>query len=225
MFNPEKLLGGLLMSGSRRRSGIGSLVSSGVALGLVGVAMEAVEHFMDKSKTPASAPPPLGPLPIQSSSRTAPPPSPGEIASPPPPPGATDSLPKSHDGISAVPPPPEGDRQPVLMIRAMIAAANADGVMDETERYRILKKLEAVDLSDEEHSFIVKELLSPVGLDQIAAQVDSLETAKNVYTVSLLAVDIDTTAERVYMRTLAQRLGLNESILDEIHHELGIERA
>jgi hypothetical protein len=29
MFNPEKLLGGLLLSGSRRRSGIGSLISKG----------------------------------------------------------------------------------------------------------------------------------------------------------------------------------------------------
>ena len=60
MFNPEKRLGGLLMGGSRRRGGIGSLVSSGVALGLVGVAMEAVEHFMDHSQPPASAVPPLG---------------------------------------------------------------------------------------------------------------------------------------------------------------------
>ena len=68
MFNPEKLLGGLLMGGSRRRSGLGSLVSSGAALGLAGVAMEAMEHFMDKSKTPASEAPPSGPPPIQTSS-------------------------------------------------------------------------------------------------------------------------------------------------------------
>jgi uncharacterized membrane protein YebE (DUF533 family) len=224
MFNPEKLLGGLLMGGSRRRSGIGSLASSGIALGLVGVAMEAVEHFMDKSKTPASAPPPLGPSPIQASSPPIPPPSPGGIASPPPPPGAAASTPRPPDMTSPLPPSPEAGRQAVLMIRAMIAAANADGVIDETERNRILKKLEAVDLSDQEHSFIVKELLSPVGLDQIADQVDSMETAKNVYAVSLLAIDIDTDAERIYMKTLAQRLDLNESILDEIHGELGIER-
>jgi uncharacterized membrane protein YebE (DUF533 family) len=120
--------------------------------------------------------------------------------------------------------PPETGRQAVLLIRAMIAAANADGAIDETERHRILEKLEEVKLSEEEHSFIVKELLSPVGLDQIADQVDSTETAKNVYTVSLLAIDIDTDAERTYMRTLAQRLGLYESILDRIHNELGIER-
>jgi uncharacterized membrane protein YebE (DUF533 family) len=224
MFNPEKLLGGLLLGGSRRRSGIGSLVSSGAALGLVGVAMEAVEHFMEKSKTPASMPPPLGQAPIQSSSPVVPPPSPGTATSPPPPPGSATSPAELPTKTPAIPPLPGTGGQAVLMIRAMIAAANADGVIDETERNRILKKLEAVNLSDEEHSFIVKELLSPVGLDQIAAQVDSMDIAKDVYTVSLLAIDIDTDAEKTYMRTLAQRLGLNESTLDEIHAELGIER-
>ena len=67
MFNPEKLLGGLLMGDSRRRSGLGSLLSSGAALELAGVAMEAVEHFMDKSKTSTSGLPPSGPPPIQTS--------------------------------------------------------------------------------------------------------------------------------------------------------------
>ncbi|HAY37872.1 MAG TPA: hypothetical protein DCY53_00135 [Desulfobacteraceae bacterium] len=57
MFNPEKLLGGLLMGGSRRRSGLGNLISGGAALGLAGVAMEAMEHFLDKPKPPASGPP------------------------------------------------------------------------------------------------------------------------------------------------------------------------
>lgn len=225
MFNPEKLLGGLLLSGSRRRSGIGSLISSGAALGLVGVAMEAVEHFMDQSKPPASAPPPLERSPIQSSSNAVPPPSPGGAAPPPPPPGTAASPPRSPDEIPPEPSPPESGMRAVLMIRAMIAAANADGVIDDTERNRILKKLEALSLSDEEHSFIVKELLSPADLDQIAVQVDSMETAENVYTVSLLAIDIDTDAERTYMRTLANKLGLDDSILDKIHGELGIERS
>lgn len=41
MFNPEKLLGGLIRSSTRgRRGGLGGLVSSGAALGALGVAME-----------------------------------------------------------------------------------------------------------------------------------------------------------------------------------------
>ena len=227
MFNPEKLLGGLLMGSSRRRSGLGSLLSSGAALGLAGVAMEAVEHFMDKSKTSASGLPPSGPPPIQTSAPSQPPPALGASV-PPPPPGQTTAAPP--------PPPPsasigsesvdagKADQEAVLLIRAMIAAANADGVIDSEERNRILKKLETADLSDQEHSFIVKELLSPAGLEDIVAQVKSPEMAKMVYTVSLLAIEVDTDAERAYMKTLAQQLSLNESDLNDIYRTLKIEK-
>lgn len=68
MFNPKKLLGGLLMGSSRRRIGLGNLISSGAALGLAGVALEAVEHFMDKSNSSTSDLPPSGPPPFRSSS-------------------------------------------------------------------------------------------------------------------------------------------------------------
>jgi len=227
MFNPEKLLGGLLMGGSRRRSGLGSLLSSGAALGLAGVAMEAVEHFMDKSKTSASGAPPSAPPPIQTSAPSQPPPAPG-ASTPPPPSGAA---------VAAPPPPPpsasigsesvdatEAGQEAVLLIRAMIVAANADGVIDEKERNRILKKLETLDLSGQEHSFIVKELLSPAGLEDIVAQIKSPEMAKKVYSVSLLAIEVDTDAERAYMKTLAQQLSLNESDLNDIYRTLGIEK-
>ena len=227
MFNPEKLLGGLLMGGSRRRSGLGSLISSGAALGLAGVAIEAVEHFMEKSKSSTSGLPPSSPSPIQTSAPSQPPPAPG-VSTPPPPPGAT---------LSAPPTPPSPtsiasesvdaekvSQEAVLLIRAMIAAANADGVIDEKERNRIIKKLETLDLSDQEHSFIVNELLSPVVLEDIVSQVKSPEMAKKVYTISFLAIEVDTDAERAYMNTLAQQLSLNESDLNDIYQTLKIEK-
>ena len=227
MFNPEKLLGGLLMGGTRRRSGLGNLISSGAALGLAGVAMEAVEHFMEKSKTSTSGLPSSVPPPIQTTAPSQPPPTSG-ISIPPPPPGAT---------FSSPPPPPSNTsigsesvdtekvpQEAVLLIRAMIAAANADGEIDEEERNGILKKLETVDLSDQEHSFIVKELISPTGLEDIVSQVKTPDMAKKVYTVSLLAIEVDTDAERSYMTTLAQQLSLNESDLNDIYRTLGIEK-
>jgi len=190
--------------------------------------MEAVEHFMDKSKTSASGLPPSGPPPIQTTAPSAPPPAPG-MATPPSPPGAT---------VAAPPPPPsptsivsesvdagKAGQEAVLLIRAMIAAANADGVIDEEERNRILKKLETADLSDQEHSFIIKELLSPTGLEDIVAQVKSPEMAKKVYSVSLLAIEVDTDAERTYMNTLARQMNLNESDLNDIYRTLGIDKS
>lgn len=166
MFNPVKILGGLLMGGSRRRSGLRTLISSGAALGLAGVAMEAVEHFMEKSKTSTSELPPSDPAPIQTTAPSLPSPPPS-VSTPPPPPGATFSTPPpppppssaSQDSVDAI----KSSNEAVLLIRAMIAAANSDGVIDEEERNGILKKLETVELSNQKHSFIVKELLSPAG--------------------------------------------------------------
>lgn len=225
MFNPEKLLGGLLMGGSRRRSGLGNLISGGAALGLAGVAMEAMEHFWDKPKPPASGSPPSGSPPLQTSAPSKPPPAPG-ASTPPPPLGATAASPPplseslGSDSADVT----EVGQQAVLLIRAMIAAANADGVIDEEERNRTLKKLETMDLSDQEHSFIVKELFSPARLEDIVTQIKLPEMAKMVYTVSLLAIEVDTDAERAYMKTLAQQLSLNESDLKDIYLTLGINK-
>ena len=57
MFNPEKLLGGLIRSSTRgSRGGLGGLVSGGAALGVLGVAMEAVEHYMNQPKGTGALP-------------------------------------------------------------------------------------------------------------------------------------------------------------------------
>ncbi len=212
MFNPEKLLGGMLRSGCRGR-GLGSLMTGGAALGLIGVAMEAVEHYMNKPASGSqdqspSVPPPLPDGQVPSSAGGPPPPPPGARKTPPPaPPGKAQS----------------GQREDaVLLIRAMIAAANADGVIDADERARILERLKAVDLSQEEHQFIVHELLAPRPLADLLADVNTPQMARQVYAVSLLVIEVDTEAERVYLRDLARRLNLDEQTIEELHRQLGL---
>ena len=109
-----------------------------------------------------------------------------------------------------------------LLIRAMIAAANADGAIDPQERERILGKLETLQLSEEEHAFLDREFLSPADLDGIVRGVKTREMAQQVYAVSLLAIDVDTEAEREYMATLARNLGLDDSNVKRIQTELGV---
>lgn len=220
MLNPDKILGGLLRGSSRKSGMFGKLGAGTVGLGLLGVAMEAAEHYMNKAKTPQSAGPP--PSPPGGAPSTAPPQPPGAVPTPPPAP----------EGHAAAPPPPpspgtapaEGTGDAVLMIRAMIAAAAADGMIDEEERGRILDKLKAVELTPEEHSFIVQELLSPCDLDKIVRAVETPAIARQVYAVSLMAIEVDTDAERKYITSLAARLGLDENALDEIHRDLEIDR-
>lgn len=221
MFNTEKLLGGLLM-GSNRRGSLNRLASGGIGLGLLGVAMEAAEHFMNKTrKTQVSAPPPAPPAGDRST--TASPPSvPGSappIPPTPPPEPKTYTSPengvlKSQNSLT--------DSDAVLLIRAMIAAANADGFIDAKEKRRILKRFQTLDLSELEHTFIAGELSSPANLDQIVSQVESPEIAVQIYAVSLMAIDVDTDTEHRYMDGLARRLDIDNEKQRWIHEKLGI---
>jgi len=204
----------MLRSGMRGR-GISSLVTGGAALGLLGVAMEAAEHYMNKSQTASqststgSPPPAPGPGALPRRPVGGPPPAPpgGRVTSPPVPvPGRIEATPQADA---------------VLLIRAMIAAANADGVIDAQERGQIMEKLNTVDLSKEEQQFIVNELLAPQEAQSVVAGVRNPEMASQVYAASLLALTVDTQIEQQYLSNLAEQLGLDAKTVTSIHQQLG----
>lgn len=218
MFNPEKILGGLISSGMKRKPNKG-FISGGVALGLLGVAMEAVDHFMKQPQPqpqPSASPPSMGP------SLPPPLPPPGKqpaslaTAMPPPPPSA-------NAAAAVSTPAADSQQETVLLIRAMIAAANADGVIDASERAAILERLKTADLTADEHAFIVHELLAPKDVEQIVAAVTSPTMASHVYSASLMAIEVDTEVERAYLQTLALRLNLDETTIGAIHRQCGLE--
>ena len=220
MFNAEKLLGGLLtgqMGGKRSLLGGGA----GLGLGLLGVAIGVAEQLMSggaQTQAPPPPPPPgAGPVP-----GAPPPPSAGMAPPPPPPPPAGQAA-----GQAPPPPPPDqaGDANAstaVLLIRAMIAAATADGEIDAQERQRIMERLDQVDPSPEEREFLAKEMTAPASLDQIVSQVEERKLARQVYAVSLLAVEVDTQAEREYLEELAARLGLSPQDAQDVAEEIGL---
>ncbi|MBN2329669.1 MAG: tellurite resistance TerB family protein [Candidatus Omnitrophica bacterium] len=208
-MDAEKLLGGMLRMGMGRRVGMGTKAALG--LGALGVAMAAFDHFTDRSEAsptrrPATSSPGYGSAPA-----SPPPPPPGakKTASPPPPPGSQSQ--------------PDRNEEAILLIRAMIAAANADGQIDANERKKILDKLENAGLSGEERAFVLQELLAPVSMEAIAAQAASPDLAKKVYAVSLLAVEADTEAEIAYLQNLAGRLALHEKDIQELRENLELQ--
>ncbi len=221
MFNSEKLLGSLLSTGTRRKRGLGGMMTGGIGLGLIGVAMEAAKHFMDKSENSQSGTTDYHPSDKSADSL----PTSFVPGSPPPPPGKVSSSPPPPPGIAPATEPPaiDGENQDaVLLIRAMIAAANADGTIDEKEKSQIMNKLKGADLSEEEHAFITHELLFPGDLDSVVSQVKSSAIAKQVYAVSLMAIEVDTDQERDYLQNLAQGLKLDTDIILQINKELGL---
>jgi uncharacterized membrane protein YebE (DUF533 family) len=129
------------------------------------------------------------------------------------------------DGASSDAMPPEeavSDRTAGLVLRAMIAAAKADGRVDATERQRIVAKAQEGGADQEAVAFLEQELARPADPDSFAAEAarDPVVAAQ-VYGASLLAIQLDTPEERDYLRALAGRLGLQPAVAAQLHGALG----
>lgn len=112
---------------------------------------------------------------------------------------------------------PQGEAEFALtLVRAMIAAAKADGRIDDEERRRIGEKLSLSGLDSDAESFLRAELESPLDLDALVSAARTEAQKVELYTASRLAVDADTRAERGYLDLLAGRLGLADHLVDHI---------
>jgi uncharacterized membrane protein YebE (DUF533 family) len=116
----------------------------------------------------------------------------------------------------------ELDQRALLMIRAMINAAKADGEIDREEIERISAKLGDAASNQEARAFLMQEMQQPSDVEGITRQASSPELAVQVYAASLLAIEVDTPAERAYLRDLAGRLGLDTNVTSRVHQALGV---
>jgi uncharacterized membrane protein YebE (DUF533 family) len=108
-----------------------------------------------------------------------------------------------------------------LMLSAMLSAAKADGRLDREEVSKITAKAGEGGVTPEEKAFLDAELAKPVDLAGLAAQARSPAMAAQVYTASVLAIEIDTPAEQAYLRDLAAALGLDPRAVAEVHRMTG----
>lgn len=107
------------------------------------------------------------------------------------------------------------------LVRAMIAAAKADGRIDADEKEAIFAKLETMSLSAEEKAWVFDELSSPLDINAVAGRADTPEHATEIYAASLVAITADTAAERAYLDALASKLKLDPALVTEIHKAAG----
>lgn len=108
-----------------------------------------------------------------------------------------------------------------LVLRAMISAAKADGRIDDTEISRIVDRIDDDGISEEEKRFVQAELQRPLDLGALIAEVPDIRVGAQLYAASLLAIDIDTAAERDYLRALARGLGLDAGTVARLHQMTG----
>jgi len=105
------------------------------------------------------------------------------------------------------------------IIRAMVAATKADGVIDADEKAKLFDRLGQLELSPEEKAFVFDEMGKPLNIDEVVAPVTSQEMALQIYTASMVAMVPDQPAEKAYLATLAQKLHLDPALVATLHTE------
>lgn len=116
------------------------------------------------------------------------------------------------------------DKLGLILVRAMIAVARADGRLDAQESQAIFQKIESLGLDSASQNLLVQEMGHPVDVDAIVSSASSHEVAAEIYIASLLAVDVDTAAEKSYLAMLAARLQLPSQLVTELENQVNAHK-
>ncbi|MCY0096644.1 tellurite resistance TerB family protein [Hoeflea ulvae] len=128
----------------------------------------------------------------------------------------TELLPPPSDSEFSIEPAAVKDDFALSLVRVMIAAARADGHIDDAERARIHDKLALSGLGEDAMSFLDAELAQPVDMDAIVGAAANDAQKVEMYTAARLAIEPDSRAERGFLDLLAGRLGLADALVDHI---------
>lgn len=112
------------------------------------------------------------------------------------------------------------DELGLTLVRAMIAAARSDGLLDAQESQAIFQRIESLPLGADDKTLLIEEMGRPVDMDSIVQKATSPEVAAEIYIASLMAIDVDTTAEQAYLAMLAARLKLPQELVTELHRQV-----
>jgi uncharacterized membrane protein YebE (DUF533 family) len=109
-----------------------------------------------------------------------------------------------------------------ILLKAMVYAAKVDGTIDEVERAKIMEFMG--NMSKVEQMFVEQELQKEMHLEEFLKEIPK-GMEKQVYYMSLFAIDVDNEAERDYLELLSTKLNLPYETVDSIHESLAPEAA
>lgn len=202
MFDPEKLLGQMMnealgggLSGARRKHRRHEGFLGGLSASgkaRLGLGVLALAYAAyEHFRQPGTATP-----------TTTPPPPPSPAAPPPP-------------------PPPRRSEQSLHLVRAMICAASADGLIDKQEREAVLARARNAGFGVADLAALEAEMRAPLTLEQLAARTPA-DLRDETLAAALIAITADTESEQRFLDRLATLLQLDDAAQQEIHQQLGL---
>jgi uncharacterized membrane protein YebE (DUF533 family) len=109
-----------------------------------------------------------------------------------------------------------------LIVKAMVNAAKADGQIDEDELQKVVGELQGDGITQAEREFVLAEVRKPMCTEEIVRAAPNRQVGAQIYAASLLAIEVDTPAEKAYLQQLARDLGLDTHVVGQIHSTLGV---
>ncbi|WP_224815756.1 DUF533 domain-containing protein [Hasllibacter sp. MH4015] len=117
----------------------------------------------------------------------------------------TDKIEDAKDAFDGI----MGEAEAKIVLRAMILAAKADGHIDADERAAIMDHM-GEDATEDDRAFLTAEIEEGPDLDTFLESVPpNPELRRQIFAMSLLAIDVDTPEEEAHIRKLAQGLELS----------------
>jgi uncharacterized membrane protein YebE (DUF533 family) len=115
------------------------------------------------------------------------------------------------------------EQNAAIVLKAMINAAKADGQIDSGEIKRIVGKLQETGMGAEAQQYVMSEMQKPIDTAGLVAAAKSQPAlAAQVYAASLLAIEVDTPAEKKYLDQLETGLGLQPEVTQRIKDMVGL---
>ena len=111
------------------------------------------------------------------------------------------------------------DHLQIALIKAMIAAARADGSIDSDEQAKISKAIENLNLEPAERALLLELFIKPIEVDDIICDLETLEQKAEIYLASCLVIELDHQSEYVYLSNLARALDLPQGLEQQLREQ------
>ncbi|HHX8483562.1 TPA: tellurite resistance TerB family protein [Vibrio diabolicus] len=115
---------------------------------------------------------------------------------------------------------PDDSKHSVLILKAMIGAAKADGHVDEEEMARIEQALAGMGADQHVRQLVQQELNKPLDPAEIANQATSPQQASEIYLASLIVADEQNFMEKAYLQELAKQLQLSPEVTQQLEVQM-----
>ncbi len=110
----------------------------------------------------------------------------------------------------------EANERSQILLKAMIAAAKADGHINKKEVAAIDEQIEKLGLTGDVATLMQSEIAKPLDVKEIAELAENSAIAAEIYLVSAVVTDKENSMEREYLDSLAKAMKLPEGLVEQL---------